>query len=294
MLGTYHCLRVGLIAIGAALPILVPLVSHGLHDDPTWYGSISAHYYAEPAARYVTARDVFVVGLLAIAACLWFYKGFSTRENVALNLAGCFVMGVAIIPTNEPGTARDAAGYVHLACAVLFFACIAYVSIWRAHDTVDLLPAARRAGYGRLYVATGALMIALPLAAVALHALGMVSAVTYWVEFAGVWAFAAYWLVKSFEMRETHAEKEALDGDLARDVVVVGSGGGTAAGIAPPAADGQPQTLGPAAPTLPSRSARSAERVVRARQAAEPRSHAARRPSSRGEDDARDAGGSVA
>ncbi len=38
--------------------------------------------------------------------------------------------------------------------------------------------------------------------------------VIFWVEFAGVWVFATYWIVKSLEIRKTAADQEALSGRL--------------------------------------------------------------------------------
>jgi hypothetical protein len=34
-----------------------------------------------------------------------------------------------------------------------------------------------------------------------------------------VWTFAAYWIIKTGEMRETKAERRALDAELKREVV---------------------------------------------------------------------------
>ena len=59
-------------------------------------GSMSEYYWAA-AGDVVPARNVFVGGLFAVSACLWLYKGFSPRENVALNLAGLFAVGVALV-----------------------------------------------------------------------------------------------------------------------------------------------------------------------------------------------------
>lgn len=261
MMGTYYSLRVGLATIGIALPLLVLAAGHILHEV-SLQGSISAYYHGETQVRFLTTRDLFVGVLLAIAACLYFYKGFSTRENVALNLAGLFALVVALLPTNLPGTDPDTVAKVHKTCAVLFFFCIAYVSIWRARDTLYLLPESKRPQYRRWYVFTGIAMIVSPLAAIWLNAMLASDTRIFWVETLGVWAFAAYWIVKTREMRESHAERRALDGELERDVVPAatsGPGGGAAVsgalgrilrGVAP-ASDAVEQivpTRGPARP----------------------------------------------
>ena len=101
-------------------------------------------------------------------ACLYVYKGFSDKENVALNMAGVFAALVALLPTAAEGSDRGPVSMLHATSAVLFFLCIAYVSLFRSHDT--LRSCRKRAGseYERLYVWTGRTMVASPLAAVVL------------------------------------------------------------------------------------------------------------------------------
>ena len=135
MLWTYYGLRVGLATIGIALPILVVTVGGLLHD--VWLEpSISAYYYTPPKLPWFTARDIFVGGLLAAAACLYLYKGFSNKENVALNFGGAFAVLVALLPTAAPGHQSGVVSKLHGTSAVLFFLCIAYVSLARSRDRV--------------------------------------------------------------------------------------------------------------------------------------------------------------
>jgi hypothetical protein len=271
MLGTYHSLRVGLVVLGVALPLLVLLASHVVQQDPTWHGSISAYYHGHVRVRVFTTRDVFVGGLLAIAACLYFYKGYGTRENVALNLAGVLALVVALCPTHRPGTARDWAALVHKGSAVLFFLCIAYVSLRRSGDTVDLLPESKRPWYRRLYAGTGVAMIVMPLSALAIHTWIGSGTRTFWVEASGVWAFAAYWFVKTLEMRESHAEQQALDGQLEREAVAAPTAAVDHAAV-DRAAVAEKATVGPPGRGGRRRLAsRTVERVVPARAPAAPR-----------------------
>ena len=223
MLWTYYGLRVGLAAIGIALPLLVLVAGGALHD--VWFEpSLSAYYHTVPKMLWFTTRDIFVGGLLAAGACLYLYKGFSDKENIALNLAGVFALFVALLPTAAAGQAGGLVSKLHGTSAVLFFLSIAYVSLFRARDTLSLLkqPAKERR-YKRVYTLTGVAMIASPLAAVvlsfALEPTSQVSTVTFWVETFGVWSFAAYWIIKTREMRESSAERRALDAELKRDVV---------------------------------------------------------------------------
>ena len=83
---TYMTLRVGVAAMGLALPLLLWVGS----EEPQ--SSMSACYHTRMG-------DVFVGLLFAIGACLYLYRGFSTRENIALNLAGILAFGVAVFPT---------------------------------------------------------------------------------------------------------------------------------------------------------------------------------------------------
>ncbi len=222
MLWTYYGLRVGLAAIGIALPILVLVagaVLHGVWLEP----SISAYYHTKPKLLWFTTRDIFVGGLLAAAACLYLYKGFSNKENIALNLAGVFALFVALLPTAATGQAGRLVSKLHGTSAVLFFLCIAYVSLFRSGDTLELVAPDNRRKYERLYMSTGLAMIASPAAAVVLsfafRPTTTANTVTFWIETLGVWSFAAYWMIKTREMRESSAERRALDAELKRDVV---------------------------------------------------------------------------
>lgn len=227
MLGTYFSLRVGLAVLGVALPLVVWGVGWALHGEGL-KASISAYYYGDESVRVVTTRDLLVGFLLAAGACLYLYKGYSDRENVALNVAGAAAALVALLPTTAPGAERDVVTYLHAASAVLFFGCLAYVSLARAGDTLGLLPEDRRGVYAWRYRWTGVAMVLSPLAAVVLSMLSdrlawlsdpesPLSSLVFWVEALGVWAFAAYWTVKTREMQESHAEQHALEAALMRD-----------------------------------------------------------------------------
>lgn len=222
MLWTYYGLRVGLSVIGFSLPLVVLFTGGVLHH--VWLEpSLSQYYLTEDRVSFFTTRDLFVGGLFAASACLYLYKGFSDKENVALNLAAVFVVLVALLPTVDPAADQTLVSVLHGTSAVLFFVCIAYVSLFRSRDTLRLVPSAKRRGYIRRYRWTGATMIASPLVAVvlsfALEPVSQVRTVIFWVETLGVWTFALYWTVKTTEMRESSAEKRALDAELSREVV---------------------------------------------------------------------------
>lgn len=220
MLGTYDALRVMLTLIGFALPVIVAGAGCFQRGYCRIGASISDYYYLPARYPYFTARDLFVGGLLAAAVCLYSYKGFSTRENVALNLAGVFACFVALIPTAADAQDVGLRSKVHGMAAVSFFLCIAYVSIRRSRDTLRLLPPVKRDRYARIYFLTGAAMVASPAIAVwlsfAVDPSSPTSTWIFFVETIGVWAFATYWYFKTREMHETEADRRALDAQLQR------------------------------------------------------------------------------
>jgi hypothetical protein len=208
--GTYVSLRYGLAAIGAALPIVVYLI--GVANGVKLQSSMSAYYWATRAGN-APSRDWFVGCLFAVAAGLYLYKGFTTAENVVLNLAGIFAVGVAVIPMQWECKIDCDRFSLHGASAILLFLCLVYVVRFRAGDTLKLLPEAQRARYKKVYVVIGLVMLASPLTAFVLNVLvaGGTSYV-FWIEALGIWAFAAYWLVKSRELKHSSATTRAVRG----------------------------------------------------------------------------------
>lgn len=208
--GTYLNLRVGVGVVGIALPWTLWIGGRIVAGLPL-LPSMSAYYHSP-------MRDVFVGVLVAVSLFLHLYKGFSSAENRALDLAGVFGVGVALFPTGaEPGV-TTLTSTLHGTFAVIFFACIAYVAVFRASDTLSLIrDAAEARRFRDVYRALGVGMVVLPLAAVALSYLldpGGGRSAIFFVEAAAVTVFAAYWLVKSGEMKQTHAEALAAEGKL--------------------------------------------------------------------------------
>lgn len=223
MLGTYFGLRVGLVVVGVALPLIVLFTGGVLHH--VWLkSSISDYYYPGPKALpFFTTRDFFVGGLFAAAACLYLYKGFSAKENIALNLAAVFACFVALLPTGPGEDDKGLVPLLHGTSAVLFFLCIAYVSLFHSRDTLRLLTPERRAKFAQRYVWTGLSLVASPVVAVVFSYTleGRLRAFIFWAEAFAVWAFAYFWFTKTREMRESRAERRALDAELEREVVPV-------------------------------------------------------------------------
>jgi hypothetical protein len=229
VLGTYFNLRYGIVLSGFGLPIILAVVGKILGIP--LQGSISAYYYATASAPICsqmpsewpagTLRTEFVGILIAVGAFLYLYKGFSRSENIALNLAGIFAVGVALFPTAWPPCGQPERITVHGTLAVLFFLSIAYVCLFRARDTLSLVDdPTRRERYDRSYKSLGTLMVVSPLAAMIVSDFftppGGQSSRVFYIEAFGAWAFAAYWFVKSRELRETSAERRAITEPLKR------------------------------------------------------------------------------
>ncbi len=211
---TYINLRVGLALLAIALPFVLAVVGYLVFGLPL-QGSMSAYYHAGEGA----VRDVFVGVLIAVGAFLYLYKGFTAWENIALNFAGIFLVGVALVPMQwdcEPDCSKFS---LHGTFAVLFFLTIAYVCIFRASDTLGLISdPAKASRYKRVYRWLGIGMIASPAIALVLTWVLQPGADdnfwVFFVEAVGVFVFGAYWIVKSYEIAETNAERRAVEGKL--------------------------------------------------------------------------------
>jgi hypothetical protein len=208
---TYKMLRVGVAVIAFAFPVLLWIGGYmcaGLGLE----GSMSAYYHAGNGAM----RNVFVGILFAIGMALFVYQGFTKLEDIALDLAAILACGIALCPMAAVNAPTTIVSRLHGICAISFFVCIGYVCIFRASDTLSLIKdAQKRRAYALTYKLLGFLMVAFPVAAfVFLSLLQWNKSVIFFVEAAGVYAFAFYWVIKSWEMSETSADRRAARGEL--------------------------------------------------------------------------------
>ncbi len=218
--GTYMTLRVGMGVIAAAFPLMLYVVGrfHGI----TLQGSMSAYYWAG-AEGVIAPRTIFVGGLLALSAFFYLYKGFTVKENLALNFAAIFAALVAFFPMSWNCSINHlpplnvyhcpSAWNPHGTCAVALFICLAYVSLFRSHDTLPALENNKlQHRFSVTYVITGALMVASPLIAAVMRVwFDRLDSYTYFVELSGILAFAAYWIVKSIELKKSKLVDKVLD-----------------------------------------------------------------------------------
>jgi hypothetical protein len=205
---SYVILRNGIGVLGFALPIVM-IVGGGLDHIQ---GSLSAYYHfsADRPGQYGAGmmRDLFVGMLCAIGAFLFFYRGHSLQEDIALNVAGISAVLVALFPMDWPpgsGAAATTAAKIHSGAATLFFVMIAYVCVFRGRDTLCIVDDdLRRRTFERIYLIFGLLMLATPATVALLAATSSGAGLGYKtliVETGGVFVFATFWLVKSFEIR---------------------------------------------------------------------------------------------
>jgi len=222
MLSTYYLLRMGIVVISAALPVALLIYSF-VNQGGLEQGSMSAFYGAYGGVM----RNWFVGSLCAIGAFLILYKGFSFKEDMALNAAGSCAILIAMTPCDCWTDSAVSKSWLHTLFAVLFFATMAYVCFTCALKTIDLLPKKDRQRFRRAYFWIGVALLASPGAALVLDTfLGQIQRTlqttrvpvfVFAFEAIGVWVFALYWFTKTREYQISSAEYEALKGHLEYD-----------------------------------------------------------------------------
>ena len=109
---------------------------------------------------------------------------------------------------------------MHGVAALLFFLAIGYVCIFRSGDTLKLIEDLKaRASYVRSYRVIGFVMWVFPLVVTVLQFFKVRpfgSYTVFFIEVAGIWTFAAYWLLKSREISLTGVDAAAIKGALVR------------------------------------------------------------------------------
>jgi hypothetical protein len=207
ILSTYMNMRRGIAAIGIVFPFLLWLGGHFYARLPL-QPSMSAYYHAT-GFECRSMRDWFVGLLFLEGISLFLYRGFGRSENWALNIAGFLAVGVAIFP-EEPSKSWLA---LHGFCAIGLFLCIAFVALFCADNTLDLInktnfpnPAKAIARLKLAYKLIGSAMITSMLVAYILNTVLKTGFMKFWVEAAGILSFGVYWLIKSWELRRTAAD----------------------------------------------------------------------------------------
>jgi hypothetical protein len=197
----------------AALAFPVALVGWGFFWGLEVQPTLSNYYFAEDTTRidHYPVRLWFCGILFFVGFFLYRYQGFSKNENIWLSAAGVLAVGVAVFPMSMDG--QDQWGFLlawtglkmfsmHYICAILAFACIAVVIVWYADDSLsELKDQASYKWFKAAYFMIAAFMVASIALAIMLNYLhhGQGSYILA-AEWAGIWAFGAYWFVKNMEM----------------------------------------------------------------------------------------------
>ncbi|MET0535450.1 MAG: hypothetical protein ABW171_14630 [Steroidobacter sp.] len=216
VLSTYHTLRYGMVIITLLYPVVIYLA--GAFSGEGLKGSLSDYYWSDAAgAEPYLPRTLFIGGLFAIAGFMYLYKGYTFKENVALNSAALLAIGVALVPTSH---GEWDPGYWHGGFAVAMFLCLVYVVWFRARDTLDLHPAESgdgpatkrysRAWYQAQYSTLGTVMLLSPVTAAILELTVGDKSYVFFIEAAGIWAFGGYWLAKSWELQRLAKERSLM------------------------------------------------------------------------------------
>jgi hypothetical protein len=217
--------RIGVLAF--AFPVIVVAIGYywGIGFQPT----LSDYYYAtDPVGTRIDPFPVrlwFCGILFAVGVFLYKYQGFSKGENYWLSVAGLFALGVAVFPMSLKGKSDfDWFGWTHLPfvsvhgiCAVLAFLCIGVVIFRYSKTTLSELTnektlskltdrekesyKSHHALFSGLYIAIAGYMALSIGTSVVLHYMNKKQgSFILFAEWSGIWAFAAYWFVKNWEL----------------------------------------------------------------------------------------------
>src|SRR5262245_57469586 len=213
---TYFGLRLAIVVFSFALPLI--LYFGGRLRGVDLAPSISDYYFAAPAVpegattpSVGVMRDWFVGILFAVAGFLYLYKGFSKLENILLNVGGVLLAAVALIPCACQGGSTSGVS-LHGVAAVGFFLIMAVVVFKCNEETLSLLKKKHPellAAYKMRYRVIAGLLVLSPVAAVVVSF--RFGSLTFFVETFAIYVFAAYWAVKSRELKHTQAEMAVLE-----------------------------------------------------------------------------------
>lgn len=244
ILRSYSVLRWCMSILGFILPLL--LVISGLNS--WWWipaplevqNSLSAYYHAGSSctALHGVYRDLFVGCLAMIGVCAVIYSGFGKLENWLLNIAGICLVGVAFFPMGWPesqvlATCQATAGFqefepskllglplaIHFIAAIVFFIAIMVVNICTAMDTVNLIEDDGKKAFWTAIFKVARFLMPISIGLVLLLRLATGTSIIgdrliLWIEWAGIWAFSLYWLLKSIEILSSKVDVDMVNGKV--------------------------------------------------------------------------------
>jgi hypothetical protein len=140
---TYFRLRFCLAGLAAFLPFVLWGIGVWWKGIPL-QGSMSHYYFAiaptDSELREFPMRVLFVGTLWALGWFLILYKGFSKKEDRALNLAGVMALGVAFFPMSA-GKCNNCVSWdsskVHFLLACILFTSMAFVALFCTKESLQ-------------------------------------------------------------------------------------------------------------------------------------------------------------
>ena len=202
---SYIVQRRGMALLAALIPAAFLMSSFVFHRTG-FQTSLSAYYWTlDPE------RNFFVGALCAIGVFLLLYKGYTLLEDRVLDVAGLCAVCVAFFPVERGGDCTTTGLSAHGVFAVTFFACIFYICIFMSDKSLkEIANPRRRMAFHRAYrICSGVMIGSIVLAALSrlfpadfVRQLCEHSAI-FWLEAVGVWAFAAFWYIKTRELDES-------------------------------------------------------------------------------------------
>ena len=195
---TYFVLRMVIAGGAIALPVAL-LVWVAVDPDLAMRDSISAFYYTP-------ARGLVVGTLVAIGVALVAYRGYTRGENRLLNAAGTLAIVVALFPTVDPALpGLSPVSVIHAVAAVAFFVLAALSIVFYGSETISSLPdPGVQQRYRVTYRTLVVLLVLLPAVALLMAWLWESTAALFVVESATLFAFATFWLGKTYELSRSH------------------------------------------------------------------------------------------
>ncbi len=184
-------------ALLAAMFPVVFLVSSFLLGRTDFQPSISDYY-----ATLDFERNIFVGILCFVASYLILYQGYTWLEDRVLDVAGFSAVGIALFPVSDkPGISA------HYIFAIAFFSCIFYVCIYMSRKTLSVTDPDQINFFRWSYRACASVMVGIIVFAIIMSLLPEnfkkvfhENHVIFWMEAFGIWAFSAFWYIKSREL----------------------------------------------------------------------------------------------
>ncbi len=210
---SYLGIRRGIGTIGLMLPVV--LAGAGWVLGIEIQDNLSSYYHTP-------LRDVFVGSLCAIGIFLFCYRGYDWIERWTGNFGCLSALGLALFPTDassDPLYQQSVVGLLHSVCGGVFFATLAFYSLYHFPRTAGGSEEAEPHELERNLVYRGSgIVILLSSVAMGVYLLLPATELKAWLnrynfllwgEWIAVWAFAAAWLTKG----------RAIFADLAVDVL---------------------------------------------------------------------------